>query len=351
MSHSQSHSELPASTNVTATIPYYYGPLNPLSPVAGVSTVQDSKRLSVVVTDIRPSLSTFTLDINGFQIAKHTSSISSPPYNHSSWTDPVVRKQVYDPEIMELAKAVTGARKVMILLASARSQPFKEPELAPPYPTPSNSQSYDTGENGVGFPSHNASKTAVQIPTLRAKGFQKGEEEGPVRRPHKDWGAAGARNTLRNWSQALIDEAQDIIHAEDEAAKLPGGVEKNYQGRRWALYTTWRPLKPVKRDPMAYVDYRTADEGDGVSFWRNPPGVNGAFKSDVILTQANPNHKWYWLSDQRPDEVLFMKITDTESEKAGSGIAGGVHHCSFYLPGTDMEEIRESIETKFIAFW
>ncbi|KAI1033024.1 hypothetical protein LB504_006223 [Fusarium proliferatum] len=342
MPHKDTPLESPVGKNVTATIAYHSGPALPTSPIAGVTTLQDCTQQVVAVTDIRPSVSSFTLDGNGFQVVKHTSAVGSPPYDHSSWTDPVVRKEVYDPEIIELAKSLTGAKKVMILLASSRNVPFKEPELAPPYPMPSKSNSGSKEE---------VAKPTDELPTTRAKGFQKGEEEGPVRKPHKDWGPAGAWNTLRNWSQELIDEAGDIIKAGDEAAKLPGGRAKNYQGRRWALYTTWRPLKPVKRDPMAYVDYWTADEEDGVSFWRNPPGVHGTFESDVLLTKANPKHKWYWISDQTPDEVLLMKIMDTESEKYGSKIAGGVHHCSFHLPGTEKEEVRESIETKFIAFW
>ncbi|EWG50067.1 hypothetical protein FVEG_09398 [Fusarium verticillioides 7600] len=343
MPHQQTPLESPVGKNVTATIAYHNGPALPTSPIAGVTTLEDCTQHVVAVTDIRPSVSSFTLDGNGFQVVKHVSEVSSPPYNHSSWTDPVVRKEVYDPEIIELAKSVTGAKKVMILLASARNVPFKEPELAPPYPMPSKGGK----EGGAG----QTVQGQHELPTTRAKGFQKGEEEGPVRKPHKDWGPSGAWNTLLNWSQELIDEADDIIKAGDEAAELPGGRAKNYQGRRWALYTTWRPLKPVKRDPMAFVDYWTADEEDGVSFWRNPPGVHGTFESDVLLTRANPKHKWYWISDQTPDEVLLMKIMDTESEKDGSDIAGGVHYCSFHLPVSEKEEVRESIETKFIAFW
>ncbi|KAM0197924.1 hypothetical protein ACHAPI_004656 [Fusarium lateritium] len=334
--------------NVQATIAYHDGPVDPTSPIAGVTTIEDCKKQVVDITDIRPSLSSFTLDNNGFQVVKHASVLSSLPYSHSSWTDPIVRKEVYDPEIVELAKSVTGANKVMILLASARSVPFKESEIAPPYPLPSK----PLNEDNIREEQANSSPQRQSVlPTTRAKGFQKGEEEGPVRKPHKDWGSSGAWNTLRNWSVELIDEAQDINKAAEEAANLPGGVKENYKGRRWALYTTWRPLKPVKRDPMAYIDYRTADEGDGVSFWRNPPGVYGTFKSDVLLTTANSKHKWYWISDQLPSEVLFMKIMDTESDKDGSSVAGGVHHCSFHVSGTENEEVRESVETKFIAFW
>ncbi|KAG6040944.1 hypothetical protein E4U41_006535 [Claviceps citrina] len=336
---------------IFATIPYYDGPPNPTSPIAGVTTRLDSIQVSVKIHDVRPSRSSFTLDSNGFAIVHHVSAVSLPPYERSSWRDSVVRQQIYDPEIIELAKAVTGAKKIFILLASARTAPFEEPQLAPRYPLPSTSEKAACAKTLPDGQHYCGSNPAAPIQTIRAKGFGEDEEEGPVRRPHKDWGPVGARNTLRNWSQEIVDEAQDIIRAEDEAATQSGDAHSGYSGRRWALYTTWRPMKPVKRDPMAFVDYRTADEEDGVSFWREPPGIYGPFKSDVVLTKANPKHKWHWISDQQPDEVLFMKIMDTESEKPGSSIAGGVHHCSFHLDGTENEDIRESLETKFLALW
>ncbi|KAI1877564.1 hypothetical protein JX265_003572 [Neoarthrinium moseri] len=335
--------------SVKVAIPYYDGPLDPSSPIAGVSTIEDTSPQIVDVVDIRPSKASFTLDNNGFQIARHDSILSRSPYTASSWTNQKIREEVYDPEIAELAKAVTGAKKVIILLASARNAPFKEAESAPPYPQPSSSEE-DTSRSNPS--SQVKAKVLPEQPlTTRGKGFADGIREGPVRKPHKDWGTLGARNTLRNWSHDLRTEAQDIIEAEDETESLPGGITKNYQGRRWALYTTWRPLKPVRRDPMGYVDYFSSTENDGVSFWRSPPGINGPFRSDVVLTKANPQHRWYWLSDQTPDEVLFMKIFDTESEKELSSVAGGVHHFSFHIPGTEQEEVRESLETKFIAFW
>ncbi|KAF5560547.1 GA4 desaturase [Fusarium napiforme] len=112
----------------------------------------------------------------------------SGQFSPASWTDPVVRKEVYDPEIIELAKSVTGANKVMILLASSRNVPFNELELAPLYPMPSKGGK----EGGAG----QTVQGQYELPTTRAKGFQKGEEEGPVRKPHKDWGPSGAWNTL-----------------------------------------------------------------------------------------------------------------------------------------------------------
>jgi hypothetical protein len=53
---------------------------------------------------------------------------------------------------------------------------------------------------------------------------------------HIDIGVDGARATLRNWRQDIVDEGKDIIVAEDEAAALPGGLwEKVIVGLFWGL--------------------------------------------------------------------------------------------------------------------
>lgn len=159
------------------------------------------------------------------------------------------------------------------------------------------------------------------------------------------------RNILRNWSPALAAEAKGIIEAGDEAAKLSGGIAKNYTGQQWALCNTWRPLKPVKRDPLACVDYASGKDARSVVFWREIPGINGPFPVDAPLTLASLNFDWYWLSDQQPNEVLVIKIFNSKNERHPDDVAGGVHNSSFHLPVTDGEEVRESIETKFFAFW
>ncbi|KPM36218.1 hypothetical protein AK830_g10360 [Neonectria ditissima] len=322
----------PAGKSVAASIPYYDGPFNPPDIVASLTTARCANWQSVNVTDARPSMSSITLDKNGFQYVKHASALSSPPYTVASWKDHAIRERINDAEITELAKSVTGAKKVMILLATGRNAQYVEPENAPARP--------DIYANHDG-----------PLPSTRAKGFYDGMDMGPVRKPHIDWGTGGIRSILREWSHELAEEAKDIIEAEDEAAKLPGGIEKNYKGRRWGFYNTWRPLKPVRRDPLGCVDYYSSKDDKSFIYWRDIPGIHGPFRADVPLTQANPNHKWYYLSDQQPDEVLFMRMFDSNHERDPEHVAGAVHHCSFHLPGTDGEEVRESIETKFMAFW
>ncbi|KAF4950623.1 hypothetical protein FSARC_13128 [Fusarium sarcochroum] len=318
--------------SVTASIPYYNGPFNPPDTISTLTTTRCCDWQSVVIHDVRPFVSDFTLDKHGFQYVKHASSLSSPPHTLASWKDPKIRGEVNDAEILELAKSLTGAKKAIIMLATGRNAKFVEPQDEPPRPDIYANQT-DT------------------LPATRAKGFYDGMDMGPVRKPHVDWGTYGVRNILRNWSQELVEEAKDIIEAEDEAAKLPGGVEKNYKGRRWAFYNTWRPLKPVQRDPLACVDFFTSREDQSSIFWRRIPGINGPFTADAPLTPANPNHKWYWLSDQQPDDLLVMKIFDSAHDRDPDKVAGGIHHCSFHIDGTEGNEVRESLETKFMAFW
>ena len=66
---------------------------------------------------------------------------------------------------------------------------------------------------------------------------------------------------LRNFWTDIAGGTADIIAAEDrDLCKdgLPGSEE--YKGRRYALYSIWRPLKMVKRDPIAVCDGRSIDE-------------------------------------------------------------------------------------------
>lgn len=63
---------------------------------------------------------------------------------------------------------------------------------------------------------------------------------------------------LRYLRKDITDGTADIIEAEDrDLGKdgIPGG--EKYSGRRYALYSIWRPLKMVKRDPIAVCDGRT----------------------------------------------------------------------------------------------
>lgn len=113
------------------------------------------------------TLSSYTLDRNGFEYARHASALSSPPHRVASWKDPAIRQQINDSEIAELGKSLTGAKNIMVVLATGRNAAFMGPEDEPPRT--------DMYANHQG-----------PLPATRGKGLYDGKDMGPVRKPHID---------------------------------------------------------------------------------------------------------------------------------------------------------------------
>jgi GA4 desaturase len=71
-------------------------------------------------------------------------------------------------------------------------------------------------------------------------------------------------------------------------------------------------------------------------------------KGDKANTQ-----QWYWIKDQKPNEVFIIQFLDSHPEKEGRPM--GVHHGSpeRFTPGIkeDDEGPRESVECRCLAVW
>lgn len=120
------------------------------------------------------------------------------------------------------------------------------------------------------------------------------------------------------------------------------------------LTTTQRPLKTVKRDPLVICDWRTINPDEIAKvFYRSPSDICGEYMAEscMILPPKEPSkQKWYWLPEQTPDDVLIIKIADTQTD-VEAGVAGGCAHVSPVVHGTEDEEARASIEVRVMAFW
>jgi len=132
-------------------------------------------------------------------------------------------------------------------------------------------------------------------------------------------------------------------------------------------------LKIVRRDPLALSSTATFPKEDYVEFRvRFPTGVpsgskgngeeenvgeRGSHWEDVFLAHGSnlegngKEHEWCWIKDQTPDEVLIIQLFDSEAERVGRGVAGGVMHSSIHLEGTEGEEARESVEVRCLVIW
>ena len=70
-------------------------------------------------------------------------------------------------------------------------------------------------------------------------------------------------------------------------------------------------------------------------------------RGETSRVEYNPNHRWYYFSEQQTDEVLFIRVHDS----ANDGRARLSFHTSFENPVTPGAPPRESIEVRTLIFF
>lgn len=153
--------------------------------------------------------------------------------------------------------------------------------------------------------------TVKPSPTLR----------GPVQRVHVDQSFKAAPNRVTH-------------HLPDEADRLLKG--------RFQIINFWRPIKTIRKDPFGVVDARSVPDSDLVPVQLIYPDRVG----ETFTVRPNENHRWHYLKEQRPDEVLLIKCFDSKTD----GRARRVPHSAFVDESTIHEEARESIEVRSLVF-
>lgn len=249
---------------------------------------QDTRRLPV--HDIRGHESDFTLDKTGFCILHHQSTLNF-------FNDSAVISTTYNPELEQLLKMQFPQSSTIIFLGHiVRSTPRKTDFSGP---TDSAWNKPDKGQ-------------------------------APAPRVHIDFTRRGTYLVL---VQAL---------GEEEACRITGS------GRRYMVLSIWRPIKTVKRDPLGVCDARTVEDHDLVPLGRIYPdgkeGENIVVRAGAVGEECK--HKWYWMSEQRPEEVLMIKIFDSQADE---GRVTGTPHASFEIACDEDEPPRESIEVRAVV--
>lgn len=335
---------------ITAVFNYYTWDEPPLEDdpiVLGGLITGDSPKTSpftLPVHNIRQSDEKFSIDVHGFQILKHNSSLL-PPFRQDSdvnFHDSNIVKSVYWPEITALLRETFGARSVALVNTTFRAVNTREASTYDPKNPRKNPQ--------AAFP--------------------------PFFQVHGDYTGEGARNHLRAVTPTFYDEigttphttpeeretfhtlCSQVIFAQDTAIKearvdATDWDGSNYTGPRWAMFSVWRPLSTVKRSPLAIMDAR--DLKDHVSLprrYRNRPGFVPEYRSANLLPRPPKaeEHRWYWLPEQKVDEVYAIKLFDSDSAKK-SGPVAGAPHSAFELKGTSDLPPRRSAEVRAIVIW
>ncbi|CAG8123905.1 unnamed protein product [Penicillium salamii] len=353
-----------------------------------MSAFRDEVTLPLI--DIRPSLqdgdaSSFKLDIHGFTGRRAPSKLHSAPYTRDSWNDPNLIKAIYVPEVEELVKRLTGCKTALVESAVLRNNLHSEVD------------SHSSEKSGADYIGDDAG------PCPRMIGFSDAGGASPAPKVHLDFSPIGARTHIRQYHRNLSLAAENVIEAENSL--LRSGIKwealrDHYVGikpdngiPRYAIFSIWRPLKTVRRDPLGVascVAYPTSDyvpvdlvQPSGrlipshLSQIIDPSVFNvdhtkrsgyverythlsGSYLS--YAPSESGSHDWHFISNQEPEDVLFIQLFDNHMEAkipsqknneiAHSVPVSGVIHSAFELDGQDYgSEARESLEVRVVAFW
>ncbi|KAH7072380.1 hypothetical protein FB567DRAFT_611796 [Paraphoma chrysanthemicola] len=248
----------------------------------------------VNISDMRSKRNEFNIDNAGFQLVEFKSKVKN-------FADEDEIKQVWYEEVKNKIKEMTGASHVHIVSHMCRRNTFADAQ--------------DDAKI----------KSDTEFVT----------KNNPARFVHVDQSYRGAEQIM-------------FLNLPEEEA------EKRMK-KRWAIMNIWAPIdKPVKKDPLAFCDYRTVDENDFRTVVANlpPPGAgeygNQAARYEVTNMAYNKDQRWYYASDMTPEEAWVFKIFDSKND----GRAKCAVHSSFPLKHqSDHGDPRTSIEIRTFVFW
>jgi hypothetical protein len=328
------------------------------------SDIQDERFLTLhnmrpipTVKELPASAHHDLLETHGFTTVHHPTTLNAAPYTSMSWRNPDLLEKYYLPETADMLRQITGCKDVIpdgLVLRAAKGTDDDAVAIQV--------QRSNEGNQGGNAPEPARKRSQLDLVTNFPQfiGFDPTQGGGqPSAKVHLDYMPSGARTHLRKFHPKFTEAAADIIKAEDALIAEGRDLKSSYKessGPRWAIYSIWRPLKIVRRDPLAVSDQRTIQPDDYVPTvmkfpYLGQPGVTGTHDIDCYLSRYSESHKWYWVEEQKPEEVTIVTFFDSAAEKEGGPASGGILHSSVELPGTEDQELRESVELRCLCIW
>lgn len=182
----------------------------------------------------------------------------------------------------------------------------------------------------------------------------------PVQQVHVDQTPAAAAARVRR--HLPKDEAEELLKG------------------RFQIINVWRPIEnPASDMPLAVVDYRSTEPNDFVPVDLLYPktSINSEYDArgkevlpnsesststegyeifgETLSVAPNDKHKFYYMKDMTPEEVMLLKCYDSrgDGEPGGNpGTALRVAHTAFVDPNTPADAPgRQSIEVRCLVFY
>lgn len=159
-------------------------------------------------------------------------------------------------------------------------------------------------------------------------------------------------HNVRNATRAGLAPPSRRVHNDHTVNSAPrrardhlGAEAAELLRHRFGIVNVWRPIRgPVLDSPLALCDARSFDDSDLIA----SDLIYNHVRGETSSVAFNPAHRWYYFSDQQPDEVLLIRIHDSATD----GRARLSFHTSFENPLAPPDAPpRESIEVRCLVFF
>ncbi|MES2603455.1 MAG: CmcJ/NvfI family oxidoreductase [Pseudomonadota bacterium] len=144
---------------------------------------------------------------------------------------------------------------------------------------------------------------------------------------------------------AHVDYGRRTI--EEMARPLLGDKADYWLSKRVVLMNFWRPITTVYRTPLALCDASSVLLSD-LHDSEIRGGLDDPNRAPLygFNLSYNPQHRWYYVKQMRPDEVFAFKLYDSDSTRPQF-----TGHTAFADPETpDNAPPRQSMEIRTISF-
>ena len=171
-----------------------------------------------------------------------------------------------------------------------------------------------------------AVKVHVFDHNVRCRPMAKRRENGaqePVKVAHNDYTPKSGPQRVRD---LLPNEAEALLR------------------NRFAVINVWRPIAgPVQESPLAVCDAQSMVQEDFVKHVLRYRDRDG----EVYSVAYNPNHRWYYIPNQKKEEVLLLKCYDSDEHRSRF-----TAHSAFEDPTSPHDAApRESVEVRTLVFF
>lgn len=132
---------------------------------------------------------------------------------------------------------------------------------------------------------------------------------------------------------------------------LDSAGRADLMNRRMAFVNLWRPIVgPVQDNALALCEAHSVAPQDLVTTEIHHFGEDNLaeprHRGQIYSVRHNPSHRWFYVSDMRPDEVLLLKCYDSCTD----GRARFTPHTGFQHPACPPNFVpRESIEARTLV--